>query len=90
MSKNFDLGDEGKGDQALNVNMLKPNALNSTFSLAPGDTVPIKVGLKGPMNINNTQGSIINLLEGSSLGPCTITSFNDHLEVVFSGNIIEY
>lgn len=85
MSKNFDLADEAKGDEALNVN----NIQVGTISIVPGNTVTFKVGLKGPMNINNTQGAIINLLEGSNLEPCTISSFNDHLDMVPIGNIIE-
>ena len=82
MSKNFDLANEAQGYEVNNIQL-------GTISIVPGNTVTFTVGLKGPMNINNTQGSIINLLAGANLGPCTITSFNDHLDIVPSGNIIE-
>jgi len=56
----------------------------ATINIISGATVTFSHGITGPVIITNNNGISLNLQ--GPLAPCTITSFNDHLEVHPLGN----
>jgi hypothetical protein len=54
-----------------------------TINIVPGYSLTLLQGLNGPVVITNGHGININLQ--GHMDPCTITSFNDHFDIVQLG-----
>ncbi len=62
-----------------NMPVVANGANMPTINIIPGNTLTFSQGITGPVIITNGHGITLNLQ--GALAPCTITSFDDHLDV---------